>query len=139
MRRMITSKQAQLFDYVVQDGNTTQIGGNVEIDGNLVVNGEGAGGTKIYKHTLLCFTYGDQPITIISTREAPYTLNDLDGSGINDAIIMYATSGPFTTGGIFFNVYYMDDYIHAEQIVGEPIHAAIRSDGEPIADNVVEL
>lgn len=93
-------------------------------------------GTQLYKHTLYCFTYNDQPITIISARETPYTLNELDGAGIKEAIIMYASSGPYTSGGIFHNVYYMDNHIHAEQIVGEPIHAEI---SQPIEDVVVKL
>lgn len=35
---MITTKQAEVLDYVVQEGNTTQVGSHLEVDGNLEVN-----------------------------------------------------------------------------------------------------
>lgn len=55
-----------LTDKLIQNGNTTEIGGNVEVDGDLKVNGQiiGGGGTgniDLYKHN----------ITFISTEIFP--------------------------------------------------------------------
>lgn len=42
MRRMITSKLVawvkSLFNHIAQNGNTTEIGGNLEVDGNVQIN-----------------------------------------------------------------------------------------------------
>lgn len=52
MKRMISTKAAQtaegIKDHIKQNGNTTEFGGNVEIDGNLIVNGSAPGGGHAY-------------------------------------------------------------------------------------------
>lgn len=39
MRRMSTTKQQEIFKYLVQNGNTTEAGGNLYVDGNTAVGG----------------------------------------------------------------------------------------------------
>lgn len=52
MKRMISTKAAavaeEIKDYVKQNGKTTEFGGNVEIDGNLTVNGSAPGALHFY-------------------------------------------------------------------------------------------
>lgn len=53
MKRMISTKAAEtaegIKDFVKQNGKTTEFGGNVEIDGNLKVNGSAPGALYVYK------------------------------------------------------------------------------------------
>ena len=52
MKRMISTKAAEtaegIKDFVKQNGKTTEFGGNVEIDGNLKVNGSAPGGASLH-------------------------------------------------------------------------------------------
>lgn len=52
MKRMISTKAAEtaegIKDFVKQNGKTTEFGGNVEIDGDLKVNGSAPGGGHAY-------------------------------------------------------------------------------------------
>lgn len=90
MRRMIPTKFVEwiksLFEKVQQNGNTTEVGGNLEVDGNVVVNGaenivdkEGhsiipSGGTKLYKHKITLTKDGEtdlEHIIFVSTDSTP--------------------------------------------------------------------
>ena len=53
MRRMITGKDAEIFKNVTADGNKTVVSGDLDVNGNILKNGQPfAGGTKIYKHEI---------------------------------------------------------------------------------------
>lgn len=77
MRRMITGKDAQLFKNVAADGNKTVVSGDLNVNGNIMQNGQPfAGGSKIYKHTLSGIGVGTDATT----------------SNANSRIIIYSTS-----------------------------------------------
>ena len=53
MRRMITGKDAEIFKNIAADGNKTVVSGDLDVNGNILKNGQPfAGGTKIYKHEI---------------------------------------------------------------------------------------
>ena len=53
MRRMITGKDAEIFKNVTADGTKTVVSGDLDVNGNILKNGQlFAGGTKIYKHEI---------------------------------------------------------------------------------------
>lgn len=93
--------------------------------------------TKIYKHELYLFNNNDQPITVISTKQAPYTITDLE-NGIANAINMYTVENALNSGAVFYVLYYMDGNVYGEKIVGSALQAPLRTDGS-IQDVVIEL
>ena len=53
MRRMITGKDAEIFKNVTADGNKTVVSGDLDVNGNILKNGQPlASGTKLYKHEI---------------------------------------------------------------------------------------
>ena len=53
MRRMITGKDAEIFKNIAADGNKTVVSGDLDVNGNILKNGQPfAGGTKLYKHEI---------------------------------------------------------------------------------------
>lgn len=53
MRRMITGKDAEIFKNIAAVGNKTVVSGDLDVNGNILKNGQPfAGGTKIYKHEI---------------------------------------------------------------------------------------
>ena len=53
MRRMVTGKDAEIFKNVTADGNKTVVSGDLDVNGNMLKNGQPlASGTKLYKHEI---------------------------------------------------------------------------------------
>ena len=53
MRRMITGKDAEIFKNIAADGNKTVVSGDLDVNGNILKNGQPlASGTKLYKHEI---------------------------------------------------------------------------------------
>ena len=53
MRRMVTGKDAEIFKNVTADGNKTVVSGDLDVNGNILKNGQPlASGTKLYKHEI---------------------------------------------------------------------------------------
>ena len=50
---MITGKDAEIFKNIAADGTKTVVSGDLDVNGNILKNGQPfAGGTKIYKHEI---------------------------------------------------------------------------------------
>lgn len=107
MKRMISTKAAEtaegIKDFVKQNGKTTEFGGNVEIDGNLKVNGSAPGGAlNVYLCTSVTDpeTYGNGISFIIVTEKTITSIDDVKNY-FNDNNITkgYPCSGFYKYGG----------------------------------------
>lgn len=103
-----------LLEHIAQNGNTTEIGGNLEVDGDLVVNGNdtkiggdlevdgdlvvnGTGvGTKLYLHTI---TVNDTIIEVISSSSE----QSLPQGTVLNAYVKCVGGAPSKQGYIYWN------------------------------------
>lgn len=106
MKRMISTKAAEVAegikDFVKQNDKTTEFGGNVEIDGNLKVNGGAPGALNVYLCTTVSDpeTYGNGVSFIIVTEKTISSIDDVKNY-FNDNNITkgYPCSGFYKYGG----------------------------------------
>lgn len=130
---------------VNKETNTTEIGGNLNVNGTITQNGQPlGGGTKLYKHIITLDT--GNKLTIHSIRETPYTAfvgtgsvgDDLGKgncyfvSGIYNEGQSILISGLISNGGGF----YIDKYNWEHNARLDPVFA---SNTMFVADNVSGL
>lgn len=144
MKRMISTKAAtvaeSIKDFVKQNRNTTEFGGNVEIDGNLTVNGTSPGGAAIYKHTLTINGYGKDFFTVF------YLSNNRKATSLDDLKILLGstfklpTNGAISTGalgsGYYFATYLDETALHVANMSDEKI---ISYGAITLTDNVITI
>ena len=99
-KRMVNEAEEvnKLTEYVRQEGNKTIIGGNLEVDGNLSVNGSTPGGLHVYKvkgHSnsgfdvyFLWTSDKDNMTTSSMTDELTYKLSSGSGFGMGIPAVM---------------------------------------------------
>ena len=77
MRRMITGKDAEIFKNIAADGNKTVVSGDLDVNGNILKNGQPfAGGTKIYKHEISGILSSNANARLIIYSTSSDLLND---------------------------------------------------------------
>ena len=77
MRRMITGKDAEIFKNIAADGNKTVISGDLDVNGNILKNGQPlAGGTKLYKHEISGILSSNANARLIVYSTSSDLLND---------------------------------------------------------------
>lgn len=100
-KRMVNEAEEvnKLTEYVRQEGNKTIIGGNLEVDGNLSVNGSTPGGLHVYKcrykttdtsveFDFLWFTTLNGATQSQITNELNYKLSSGSGFGFSIPVVM---------------------------------------------------
>lgn len=117
-----------LTDKLIQNGNTTEIGGNVEVDGDLKVNGQiiggGTGGATTYRHDISFVSTeifpaqgtGGVPVPAMEFYFTVYSSNNIAVDSLTDLKTLLgntfkaAVSGAYRTSATArFSAYYITE------------------------------
>ena len=100
MKRMISTKAAEtaegIKDFVKQNGKTTEFGGNVEIDGNLKVNGSAPGGASLHVYKVKGHANSGFDVYFLWTCDK----DNMTTSSMTDELIYKLSSGSGFSMGI---------------------------------------
>lgn len=117
MKRMISTKAAtvaeSIKDYIKQNDKTTEFGGNVEIDGDLIVNGKApGGGATIYKHALTIQGFSQNFFAVFYSSKAT-NVTSLDNlKTLLGSTFKLPTSGAISSGAVgsgYYIAIYLDE------------------------------
>ena len=100
MKRMISTKAAEtaerIKDFVKQTSNTTEFGGNVKIDGNLLVNGSAPGGASLHVYKVKGHANGGFDVYFLWTSDK----DNMTTSSMTDELTYKLSSGSGFSMGI---------------------------------------